>query len=151
MEDWITIRNLKKRNPNWGTRKIAKLLSLSRNTVKRALKSDTGPKYQRPNKINLHIAPFKDVIYEMLIVKKFRGSRVLNEIKSKGFQGSKSAFYRYIATLSQTQSSVFEALENSFMETAGVPERLQTDTDKCFIINASKDNFQWNKRYLYLN
>jgi hypothetical protein len=29
MEDWITIRNLKKRNPNMGTKAIAKKLVLS--------------------------------------------------------------------------------------------------------------------------
>jgi len=204
MEDWITIRNLKKRNPKLGTRKIAKLLGFSRNTVKKALASDSGPEYQRPQKINPDIEPFKDYIYEMLIIKKLRGSRVLNDIRSKGFQGSKSAFYRYTKTLTQTvkkhytpyetapgeqaqfdwspytvlingqltrvyvfiyilgfsrfriyeaslsktQGAVLEALENSFIETGGVPERLQTDNDKSFVINASKDNFQWNKRYL---
>ncbi|KAF5418355.1 MAG: hypothetical protein C5S45_08970 [Candidatus Methanocomedens sp.] len=33
MEDWITIRNLKKRNPKMGTRAIAEKLDLSRNTI----------------------------------------------------------------------------------------------------------------------
>ena len=46
MEDWITIRNLKKRNPRMGTRKIAKKLGLSRNTVKNALKSENPPEYK---------------------------------------------------------------------------------------------------------
>ncbi len=47
MEDWITIRNMKKRNPGMGTRKIAEKLGLSRNTVKNALKSEDAPKYNR--------------------------------------------------------------------------------------------------------
>jgi Mn-dependent DtxR family transcriptional regulator len=42
MEDWVTIRNLKKRNANMGTRKIAELLGVSRNTVKRALEAEDG-------------------------------------------------------------------------------------------------------------
>jgi hypothetical protein len=33
MEDWITIRNLKKRNPNMGTKAIAKKLGLSREFI----------------------------------------------------------------------------------------------------------------------
>ncbi len=45
-------------------------------------------------------------------------------------------------------SSVFEALENSIIESGGACERLQTDNAKCFVINASKDNLVWNARYL---
>ena len=37
MEDWVTIKNLKKKNPNLGTRKIALMLGISRNTVKGAM------------------------------------------------------------------------------------------------------------------
>ena len=33
MEDWITIRNLKNRNPKLGSRKIAELWGISHNTV----------------------------------------------------------------------------------------------------------------------
>ena len=35
VEDWVTIRNLKKKNPNIGTRTIALMLGISRNTVKK--------------------------------------------------------------------------------------------------------------------
>lgn len=58
MEDWLTIKNLKKKNPNMGTRKIAVLLGLSRNTVKKALSSNSTPDYSRKTKINPHIEPF---------------------------------------------------------------------------------------------
>ena len=50
MEDWVTIRNLKKKNPNLGTRKIATILGISRNTVKKALLSDELPLYNRGEK-----------------------------------------------------------------------------------------------------
>ncbi len=43
MEDWVKIRNLKKKNPELGTRAIAKLVGVSRNTVKKALKADFYP------------------------------------------------------------------------------------------------------------
>jgi hypothetical protein len=46
VEDWVTIRNLKTRNPVLGTRAIAGLLGISRNTVKDALASDRSPQYE---------------------------------------------------------------------------------------------------------
>ena len=65
MEDWASIRNIKAKNPKLGTRKIAALLGISRNTVKRALKSDEAPVYNRGvTKINEHIAPFEGFIKE---------------------------------------------------------------------------------------
>ena len=204
MEDWVTIKNLKSKNPDMGSRSIAKLLGLSRNTVKHALKSERGPVYLRKVKVNPDITPFESLIDELYWRKKFKGSRILNEIRSKGFRGSQSAFYRYLSkikaasnryytpyetepgeqaqfdwspytvlidniltkiyiysyicgfsryrvlevSLSANQGAVFEALENSMRECGGVVQRVQTDNDKCFVSNPSKDHFQWNKRYL---
>lgn len=204
MEDWVTIQNLKKRNPKLGTRQIADLLGMSRNTVKRALKRKDVPVYKREKEINPEIVPFTEYIYERLIVKKLLGSCVLEELISKGYTGSRSAFYRYIselkepqvstflpyetnpgeqgqfdwseytislegtltkvyvfcfilgfsryrvyeASLSQTQGSILEALENSLMAVGGVTERIQTDNAKSFVANASRNSFKWNTRYL---
>lgn len=204
MEDWVTIRNLKKRNAALGTRQIARLLGISRNTVKSALRSNELPRYERKSKINPDIKPFEDYIYQAITIRHLIKSRVLEDIKSKGYKGSKSAYYRYCekikqselktfkpyetapacqsqfdwspysiliggnlvqvyvysyihgfsrwrvyeASLSQTQGSVFEALENSMIESGGICDRLQTDNAKCFVTNASKDNLIWNKRYL---
>lgn len=204
LEDWISIKNLKQKNPSIGTRKIAELLGVSRNTVKRAIKKDCPPEYKRDNILNPEIARFKDYIIERIVLKRLKGSRVLREIISKGYKGSQSAFYRYLSkirseekrtyqryetapgeqaqfdwspytvvingiktkvyifsyilgfsryriyevSLSENQSSVFEAIENSIFEIGGVPERLQTDNARCFVNNASRQNFQWNARYL---
>jgi transposase len=204
LEDWITVKNLKQKNPAIGTRKIAELLGVSRNTVKKALKKESPPEYKRNNIVNPDIAPFKDYIVERIILKRLKGSRVLKEIISKGYKGSQSAFYRYLnkirteekrtyqryetapaeqaqfdwspytviinsiktkvyifsyilgfsryriyeASLSENQSSVFEAIENSVQEIGGVTEKLQTDNARCFVKNASRENFQWNERYL---
>ena len=62
LENWISIKNLKLKDPSLGTRQIAKLLRLSRNTVKKALQSDPPPEYKMESIINRHIAPFKDYI-----------------------------------------------------------------------------------------
>ena len=96
MEDWVTIQNLKRRNPKMGTRKIAKLVGCSRNTVKAALKKELYKPYQKEEKINPHIRPFEHFIEESIQIKKLRGSRVLEDIKAKGYKGSQSAFYRYL-------------------------------------------------------
>jgi len=206
MDDWITIKNLKAKNPDMSLREIAKHVHVSHNTVKKALEGKSPPKYEKKPRENCNLEPYKEVIFEMLNVKKFVGSRILEEIKSKGYKGGRTAFYCHLekiridqkqkffipyetgpgeqsqydwspytviigkdlapvyiflyincfsryeiyeASLSQTQASVFEALENSFVECNGVPERIQTDNAKVFIVNASKSNFQWNERYLH--
>lgn len=62
LEDWISIKNIKQKNPSIGTRKIAELLGLSCNTVKKALQKDSPPEYKRESILNPEIAPFKDYI-----------------------------------------------------------------------------------------
>lgn len=203
MEDWVSIRNLKSKNPNMSNREIGRLLHLSHNTVRKALLNDVGPKYVR-KKYDKEIDKFKSIIEEMIFVKKLNKCRIFNDLVAKGYKGSKSSFYRYCATiddvnkrtfkpyetepgeqsqfdwseykvpiaskltkvyvftyilafsryrvyeasLSQSQSSIFAAIENSFIETGGVTERIQTDNAKSFVIDASRNNFKWNQNYL---
>jgi transposase len=204
MEQWVTIKTLKKQNPDLGTRQLARLVGVSRNTVKRALTQEQEPSYVRTPVPNPELEPFIEYIFERLVVKGLVGSRVLNEVRSKGYTGSKSAYYRYTATLtkksgrtskryetapgeqgqfdwseyevpiagvlvkiyvfiyllgysrlrvyrasfSMTMSSVYEAMEDSLQAIGGVPLRTQTDNAKCFVTNASRKNFEWNKHYL---
>ncbi len=206
MEDWVTIKNIKKHNPGLGTRQIAKLLNVSRNTVKQALQRSEAPEYKRQEKAS-SLEPFREIIFEMVNVKHFKGSRILNEVRSKGYRGSQTAFYDFLSkikiseqrhftpyetapgeqaqfdwspytvliggertniyiysyinsfsryqvfevSLSQNQAAIFEALENSIIESEGVCLRVQTDNAKAFVQNASKNNFQWNPRYLTLS
>jgi len=202
MEDWVTIKHLRIKKPTMSLREIGEILSISHHTVKSALLRESPP--ERAVKENEKLAPLKEVIFEMANVKHFRGSRIFEEIKSKGYSGGKTAFYAYLeririesqkhytpyetapgeqsqfdwspytvlfsgvltevvafsyinafsrtqifdGSLSDTQGSVFEAMENGFIESGGVPERVQTDNAKVFVQNASKNNFQWNGRYL---
>lgn len=96
MEDWITIRNLKKRNPSLGTRKIAEIIGVSRNTVRRALRNDTYPNYQRKKKVYKQLEPFYDFIKDSYLLKKQRISVIISNLRSKGYKGSDIAVYRYI-------------------------------------------------------
>jgi len=77
-----------------GTRTIAKKLELSRNTVKNALRSEDPPAYKRKTYTNPELQPFQEYIIEQYFVKKLKGSRVLNDLRSKGCSVSSSAFYR---------------------------------------------------------
>ena len=96
MEDWVTIRNIKKRNQSLGTRKIARMLGISRNTVRRALVLEEYPIYTRTSKVNEHIEPFTGFIKESYIVRRQRISVIISNLRSKGFAGSDISIYRYI-------------------------------------------------------
>lgn len=96
MEDWVTIRTLKARKPELGSRAIAELLGISRNTVKNALANDRAPQYQRQTAVNPQIEPFTEFIRDSYLVKHLRVSRILADMRSKGYGGGKSALYRWI-------------------------------------------------------
>ncbi len=182
-------------------------MGISRNTVRSAIRREQPPQYKRSDQINESIRPFVDFIQEAIWVKELRGSRVLADIRSKGYGGSQSAFYRYLKKLRQArgqasykpyetqpgeqaqfdwspytiqlgdelvkifihcyllgysryrcywvsmsdkQGAVFEAMEESLQDMGGVCQRQQTDNASCFVTNASKHNFAWNKNYLAL-
>ena len=103
MEDWVTIKNLKAKNPSISNRQIGKLLRISHHTVRDALKSESPPEYKRPEKVNPDIEPFKEVIFEMANVKKFKGSRILEELRSKGYKGGQTSFYFYLKKIKLEQ------------------------------------------------
>ena len=107
MEDWVTIRNLRSKNPCMSLREIAKYLHVSHNTVKKALESETEPKYQRTERTNFNLEPFKEVIFEMVNVKKYKGSRIYEEIKSKGYKGGQTSFYFYLKKIKIDQKQKF--------------------------------------------
>jgi len=96
MEDWVTIRNLKRRRPDLGTRSIARLVGVSRSTVKRALSSNQFQRYKREKKVNEFIEPFREYIKDCYLVKRQRVSVIFENLRSKGFMGNRISLYRYI-------------------------------------------------------
>jgi transposase len=114
MDDWITIKNLKAKNPSMSFREIARFLHVSHNTVKKALEGESPPVYLRPEKPNPDIEPFKEVIFEMVNVKKFKGSRILADLKSKGYKGGKTSFYSYLKKIKlETKQKFFTPYETA--------------------------------------
>jgi len=97
MEAWVTIRYLRAQGRS--IKGIARELGISKNTVKRALKANKPPHYQRPPRDNPQLVKLKEQIEEMLFEKEFIGTRILKEIQQIGYTGSKSALYRFISKL----------------------------------------------------
>lgn len=83
MEDWVTIKQLKAKNPDMSLREIGKLIGVDHHTVKKALERENPPEYQMESRINPRLKPFEEVIFEMANVKGFRGSWIYEEICSK--------------------------------------------------------------------
>jgi transposase len=118
MEDWVTIKNLKKKQPDKSLRAIAKELGISHNTVKSALGKEGVPVYRRSGVSQMELENFRDVIVEMLSVKKFRGSRIFNELKSKGYKGGQTALYVFLRQIRPTEEKHFMPYETGPAEQA---------------------------------
>jgi transposase len=111
MEDWVTIKTLKAKNPKMSHREIARLIGISHHTVKSALRSEAPPGYQRKSPANDLLDPFREVIFEMANVKRFRGSRILEELRSKGYSGGKTALYSLLSRLKVETQRTFMPYE----------------------------------------
>jgi len=130
MEDWVSIKNIRAKNPKLGTRKIAELLGISRNTVKKALSSEEAPKYNKGvTKVNDQVAPFEGFIKESFLTKKLKASRILKDMKSKGYTGSQYALYAYIRNeLKPLSSELSRNNPNAFKSYETAPgEQMQFD------------------------
>lgn len=97
MEAWTTIRHLHAQGHSVSA--IARHLNLARKTVRRALRSTEPPRYQRRPVANPDLAPFLPLMQQMGSEQHLIGSRVLNELRARGYAGSPAAFYRAWARL----------------------------------------------------
>lgn len=111
MEDWVTIKTLKAKNPKMSYREIARLIGISHHTVKTALGREVPSGYQRKSPRNPQLEAFRDVIFEMANVKRFRGSRILEELRSKGYSGGKTALYSLLSELKVETQRTFMPYE----------------------------------------
>jgi len=101
VEVWTTIRTLRAQGHSIST--ISRQLHLSRKAIRRALRSSQPPRYQRKPVENPQLVRFIPVIREMTTEQHLVGSRILNEIRARGYKGSPAAFYRTWARLRPTQ------------------------------------------------
>lgn len=79
-------------------RSISRDLSISRNTVKRYIKSDMEPKYnrlkERENKLKKYERKIKELMQKKLI-----GTVIYERIQEEGYKGSLMTLYRYMKKL----------------------------------------------------
>ena len=101
LEAWTTIRHLHAQGKS--IRRICRELHLSRKAVRRALRSPEPPRYQRKLAENAQLAPFLPLIRQLTVEEHLIGSRILNEIRARGYEGSPAAFCRTWARLRPTQ------------------------------------------------
>jgi transposase len=101
LEAWTTIRHLHAQGKS--IRRICRELHLSRKAVRRALRSPEPPRYRRKATVNAQLVPFLPLIQQMTADEHLIGSRILNEIRARGYEGSAAAFYRTWTRLRPTQ------------------------------------------------
>jgi len=88
MEQWAAIRWLEKQG--FRKRTIPRTLGISRTTVRRALKQEDIPKYERKK------LPVQEIVKETLWEKEFIGTRILTEIKKEGYTPFFTTRYRFL-------------------------------------------------------
>ena len=91
----ITVRCLKDQGKS--IKDISRDLGLSRNTVRRYLRDRAASDYPaRPAKPNAQLEPFAQDI-EAMLAEELIGSRILAELRKRGYHGPRRTFYRYLS------------------------------------------------------
>lgn len=94
MEEWVTIRLLHSKGKS--IREISRELKISRNTIRKALRSNKIPKYNKNKQRKSVLDDYRKDIERMLYKEKFIGSKILYEIRKMGYDKSDRAFYDYL-------------------------------------------------------
>lgn len=126
MYKWQQVKALKAQGVS--IKKIAKRLKVSKNTVRKYLRSSEPPRFKARGYESL-LDPHKATIKEML-GKQYIGTRICNELLKTGYSGSLSTVHRYISALKDT-----EQLK------ANVTTRVETEPGK-------QMQYDWKEWYL---
>lgn len=105
--------------PGVGIRAICRELSVSRKAVRRALRTEGVPRYQRPQRQIPKLEPFEARIQELYFRDHLIGSRIVREVRGAGYSGSASALHAYGAYCPGVASPSRKRLE-LLAETKGV-------------------------------
>lgn len=99
LQDWAAVQRVYKQTKS--KRKTAKILNMSKNTVKKLLKEDHEPVYKRSIYYS-KIDPYKEQIIEWCCEPYcFNGTRIFRELKARGYHGSKGPIYRYLSKIDE--------------------------------------------------
>lgn len=100
IEQWSTVRALAKMG--YSIRKIARELSIDRNTVRKVLRQENHIRYQRKTSKPSIIEPYLAFIQNRAAEVDFNASRIFEEIKAKGYAGGYSTVKAVIRPLRET-------------------------------------------------
>ena len=99
----ITVRCLRDQGKRF--KQIARDMGLSRNTVRRYLRDRSATDYPvRKAAPNAGLEPFAGDI-ELMLAQELIGSRILIELRKRGYQGPRRTFYRYLLRLKALSST----------------------------------------------
>lgn len=99
LEDWAAVQRVYKQTNS--KRTTARLLGISRNTVKKLLDLSEPPEYQRTDYTS-KIDHYKEQIIEWRCEPYlFNGTRIFRELKMRGYTGSISPIYRFLNKLDE--------------------------------------------------
>lgn len=94
LEDWAAVHKVYRQTVS--KRATAKILKISRNTVRSLLELKEPPKYKRTRYFS-KIDDYKELIIEWRCIPyQFNGTRIFRELKKKGYTGSIGPIYRYL-------------------------------------------------------
>ena len=99
LQQWAAVQELHKKGIS--IRSIAKELKMSRNTVRKLLKSEEEPHYRR-SCYSSRLDPYKEQILEWRCRPyEFNGTRIYRELQARGHSGSIGPVYRYLRTINE--------------------------------------------------
>lgn len=99
LEDWAAVQKVYKQTKS--KRATAKILNISRNTVKRLLDMAEPPVYHRTD-YSSKLDEYKELIIEWRCDPyNFNGTRIFRELKEKGYTGSIGPIYRFLGKVDE--------------------------------------------------
>ena len=138
VQDWIAVKRLFKRGVK--IKQIAKQLKMSKNTVKKLLKSENEPKYERKLYISI-IDPYAENIRTWFLDPEYNfiGTRIFNELKKLGYTGSIGPVYRFLKTLNEVKKDISKKATMRFETPLGEQAQFDWSPYKMVIDNEIKE------------
>lgn len=138
VQDWIAVKRLFKRGVK--IKQIAKQLKMSKNTVKKLLKSENEPKYER-KLYNSIIDPYAENIRTWFLDPEYNfiGTRIFNELKKLGYTGSIGPLYRFLKTLNEEKRDISKKATMRFETPLGEQAQFDWSPYKMVIDNEIKE------------
>lgn len=105
VQDWIAVKRMYDKGVK--IKQIARELKMSKNTVKRLIKLNKEPIYNRQS-YSTKVDDYKDKIKEWYVSPEYSyiGTRIFRELKKLGYTGSIGPLYRFLKTLKEEKHRI---------------------------------------------